>query len=406
MQALAALAHAHSMGVVHRDLKPANLMITETGAVKIMDFGIARVAGTEHLTNAGFMMGTPAYMSPEQVRGEEIDARADLYAMGVVFYRLTTGEAAVQGRHAVRDGAVAGERSADAGRARPLRSAAVGRDGRRARARQGAGGAVSVGRRVPRSVRALPRRIAAHDGLWLDGVWIDGADRDPRDAAASVAYRVAVDAGSGNGRRVDAIGRGGCVTGHVARHRVGGPAYADGNAAGGCCARRRARSDRERARQARRIDEEERRRPGRCRRRGDDRHRRDRRHGVVPVAPGRDATASGSSDLGAYSACDRSAARARAASGDAGRSASRHGSTGHTRDPGHRRGSVALILARRNEAGLRHATASRHHGTAGASGHDSWSHGPCLEPRARHPPDRRAHRRHRLRRRRSSPSTT
>ncbi|MEO8069764.1 MAG: protein kinase, partial [Acidobacteriota bacterium] len=97
MQALAALAHAHSMGVVHRDLKPANLMITETGAVKIMDFGIARVAGTEHLTNAGFMMGTPAYMAPEQVMGHEIDARADLYAMGVVFYRLTTGKLPFKG---------------------------------------------------------------------------------------------------------------------------------------------------------------------------------------------------------------------------------------------------------------------------------------------------------------------
>ncbi|MGE5837383.1 MAG: serine/threonine protein kinase [Acidobacteriota bacterium] len=97
MQALAALAHAHSMGVVHRDLKPANLMITETGSVKIMDFGIARVAGTEHLTNAGYMMGTPAYMAPEQVMGHEIDARADLYAMGVVFYRLTTAKLPFRG---------------------------------------------------------------------------------------------------------------------------------------------------------------------------------------------------------------------------------------------------------------------------------------------------------------------
>jgi eukaryotic-like serine/threonine-protein kinase len=97
MQALAALAHAHSMGVVHRDLKPANLMITETGSVKIMDFGIARVAGTEHLTNAGYMMGTPAYMAPEQVMGHEIDARADLYAMGVVFYRLATAKLPFKG---------------------------------------------------------------------------------------------------------------------------------------------------------------------------------------------------------------------------------------------------------------------------------------------------------------------
>src|SRR5262245_23585603 len=92
MQALAALAHAHSLGVVHRDLKPANIMFTESGAVKVMDFGIARVVGTEHLTSAGFMMGTPAYMAPEQVLGEDIDARADLYAMGVVLYHLLTAQ--------------------------------------------------------------------------------------------------------------------------------------------------------------------------------------------------------------------------------------------------------------------------------------------------------------------------
>jgi serine/threonine-protein kinase len=97
MQALGALAHAHSLGVVHRDLKPANIMVTDASSVKIMDFGIARVVGTEHLTSAGFMMGTPAYMAPEQVLGEDIDARADLYAMGVVLYHLVTGQLPFKG---------------------------------------------------------------------------------------------------------------------------------------------------------------------------------------------------------------------------------------------------------------------------------------------------------------------
>jgi serine/threonine-protein kinase len=92
MQVLDALSHAHRAGVVHRDLKPANLMLTETGSVKVMDFGIARVLGTEHFTQGGYMMGTPAYMAPEQVLGGDIDGRADLYAVGVVLYRLLSGQ--------------------------------------------------------------------------------------------------------------------------------------------------------------------------------------------------------------------------------------------------------------------------------------------------------------------------
>jgi serine/threonine protein kinase len=90
-QVLDALGHAHRVGIVHRDLKPANLMLSEYGAVKIMDFGIARVVGTEHLTSDGLMMGTPAYMAPEQVLATDVDARADLYSVGVVIYRLLSG---------------------------------------------------------------------------------------------------------------------------------------------------------------------------------------------------------------------------------------------------------------------------------------------------------------------------
>ena len=109
-QVFDALAHAHRAGVVHRDLKPANLMLTESGLVKIMDFGLARMAGTEHLTNDGYMLGTPAYMSPEQVLGWEIDGRADLYAMGRPL-PAAHGAVAVQRRQRHRDGAQADQRS-------------------------------------------------------------------------------------------------------------------------------------------------------------------------------------------------------------------------------------------------------------------------------------------------------
>jgi serine/threonine-protein kinase len=90
-QILSALEHAHRAGIVHRDVKPANVMVTDEGSIKIMDFGIARVLGAEQKTVDFRLMGTPAYMSPEQVLGEEVDGRSDLYSVGVLFYRLLTG---------------------------------------------------------------------------------------------------------------------------------------------------------------------------------------------------------------------------------------------------------------------------------------------------------------------------
>ena len=90
-QVLAALDYSHKRGVVHRDIKPANIMLTTDGSVKIADFGIARIENSS-MTQVGTIMGTPAYMAPEQLRGEAVDSRADIWAAGVVLYQLLTGE--------------------------------------------------------------------------------------------------------------------------------------------------------------------------------------------------------------------------------------------------------------------------------------------------------------------------
>ena len=97
-QVLSALEYAHARGVIHRDIKPSNIMINKEEQVKLLDFGLALISSPDpRLTSSGSLLGSVHYISPEQIRGESLDARSDLYALGVTMYELITGKLPVQG---------------------------------------------------------------------------------------------------------------------------------------------------------------------------------------------------------------------------------------------------------------------------------------------------------------------
>jgi serine/threonine protein kinase/Flp pilus assembly protein TadD len=97
IQVCEGLTEAHRVGVIHRDLKPSNIIIDRQGNARIMDFGIARSVHTKSLTGEGTIIGTPEYMSPEQVEGKEVDPRSDIYSLGIVLYEMVTGRVPFEG---------------------------------------------------------------------------------------------------------------------------------------------------------------------------------------------------------------------------------------------------------------------------------------------------------------------
>ena len=209
-QVLAALRYAHRNGIVHRDIKPHNVLVDHEGRVKVADFGIAR-AGSSQMTEAGSIIGTAQYLSPEQARGAPVDESSDLYSTGIVLYELLTGHGALHRRDTGRDRDEAPLAGSGGALDDPPRDPARPRPRRPARAREGARRPLPLGEGDgprPRARRARRRRRAGDRGGGHDGA-AGRVDRGDHGAAARRSATAATSATAPTTARCAPAGRGG-----------------------------------------------------------------------------------------------------------------------------------------------------------------------------------------------------
>jgi hypothetical protein len=191
-QTLEALEYAHAHGVIHRDIKPANIVVLPDGMVKLLDFGIARGESDRRLTLSGMVIGSLSYMSPEQVGGQSVDGRSDVYSVGVTLYQAVTGgdgHVAILRRLAIRCHArTTLPYGGCAGHAKPGNSRGTfGSDHAVARERS----RESLPNRggLPCGARAVPRRRRPRAGGTKFGRWCAGAEPGPEDFPADFTDR-------------------------------------------------------------------------------------------------------------------------------------------------------------------------------------------------------------------------